>query len=245
MTLIKAMVIKTDNKKIPSVKSRRGAKRVVHRKWQSTDSEQRRLCIMKAALEVFGEKGFHAAKIDDITSRARIAHGTFYLYFPSKSALATELIGAQGATFFLESILEDYTPKEPDPAGLLKNIVKKYFGNLEDRLPLMRFRIVEAISHPNMGREYYRTLLHRLILDLGHLIQKYQQKGVLKEGDSFIYGHIFYGMLFTFLYCQELLHGKEITKVDLEKIIPQIVDVFLNGTTTQAVKTIRSHAITK
>lgn len=242
---MRTLGIKADNKKSPSVKSRRGGGRVVYRKRQSIPSEQRRLCIMKAALEVFGEKGFQEAKIDDITSRAKIAHGTFYLYFPSKSALATELIGARGATFFLESILEDYTPGEPDPTGLLKNIVQKYFGNLEERLPLMRFRIVEAISHPNMGREYYRTLLHRLILDLSHLIQKYQQKGALKAGDSFIYGHIFYGMLFTFLYCQELLHGKEITKMDLEKIIPQIVDVFLNGTATQAVKATRSHAITK
>jgi AcrR family transcriptional regulator len=225
---MKASGIKTENKKIRSA-VHRGGKRASHEKRQSIPSEQRRLDIMKAALQVFGEKGFQKAKIDDIAVRAGVAHGTIYLYFPSKSAIATELIGIRGATYFLESLLDDHSLQDPDPTGLLQTIVQKYFGNLEERLPLMRFRIAESFSHPDLGREYYNTLLHRLILDLGHFIQVYQKSGALKAGDSFIYGHIFYGIMFTFLYCQELLHGKDITNLDLQKIIPQIVDVFLHG----------------
>lgn len=39
---------------------------------------------MAAAEELLGTKGFHAASISDITRRAEVAQGTFYLYFDSK-----------------------------------------------------------------------------------------------------------------------------------------------------------------
>ena len=43
--------------------------------------------ILDAALEEFGEKGFSEGSIVGITSRARVALGTFYTYFDSKEAV--------------------------------------------------------------------------------------------------------------------------------------------------------------
>ncbi|MGG1661188.1 TetR family transcriptional regulator [Brevibacillus sp. NRS-1366] len=40
--------------------------------------------IVQASIEVFKEKGIEKTKIADIAQKAGIAHGTFYLYFPSK-----------------------------------------------------------------------------------------------------------------------------------------------------------------
>src|SRR6202022_522044 len=40
--------------------------------------------IIDAALEVFAEKGFAAAKLDEIARRAGISKGALYLYFETK-----------------------------------------------------------------------------------------------------------------------------------------------------------------
>lgn len=40
--------------------------------------------LMKAALEVFLEKGFHPTRIEDIIARAKVGKGTFYLYYKNK-----------------------------------------------------------------------------------------------------------------------------------------------------------------
>ena len=48
--------------------------------------------ILDAALEEFGEKGFSDGSIVGITSRARVALGTFYTYFDSKEAVFHELV---------------------------------------------------------------------------------------------------------------------------------------------------------
>ena len=40
--------------------------------------------IVAAALEIFAEKGFAAARLDDIAARAGVSKGALYLYFPTK-----------------------------------------------------------------------------------------------------------------------------------------------------------------
>jgi AcrR family transcriptional regulator len=53
---------------------------------------ERRQVLLRAARDVFAEKGYHDAKVDDIVARARVAKGTFYLYFPDKRSVFSELV---------------------------------------------------------------------------------------------------------------------------------------------------------
>lgn len=48
--------------------------------------------ILDAALAEFGEKGFGESSIVGITSRAKVALGTFYTYFDSKEAVFAALV---------------------------------------------------------------------------------------------------------------------------------------------------------
>src|SRR3712207_4514991 len=48
--------------------------------------------LLEAALEVFAEKGFTAARMEDIAARAGAAKGTVYLYFASKEAVFEALV---------------------------------------------------------------------------------------------------------------------------------------------------------
>ena len=55
-------------------------------RWQRR-AEERPREICAAALEVFAEKGFAAAKLDEIAKRAGVSKGTLYLYFKDKEQL--------------------------------------------------------------------------------------------------------------------------------------------------------------
>ncbi|MGH6705471.1 MAG: TetR/AcrR family transcriptional regulator [Sphingomicrobium sp.] len=48
--------------------------------------------ILDAALAEFGQRGFHESSIVGITSRAKVALGTFYTYFDSKEAVFAALV---------------------------------------------------------------------------------------------------------------------------------------------------------
>jgi AcrR family transcriptional regulator len=215
--------------------NKKNGKKIAQKNTRFIREEERRKQILTAARQVFEEKGYNNAKIEDIAVRAGIAHGTVYRYYKNKSDLATEIIGNQGASGFIES-LEKNTMFDAEPAKLLKTVAEKYYGDLEERLPLMSFRIAQAVSQADMGRSYYRNLLHRLCKDLEKIVREYQTRGDFKAGDPFIFGHAFYGILFGFLYCQELLLGKELTNINLENIIDDVVDIFLYGVSDPSAK---------
>lgn len=53
---------------------------------------ERRREILRAARDVFVEKGFSAATVEDIVVKAGVARGTFYLYFADKRAVFEALV---------------------------------------------------------------------------------------------------------------------------------------------------------
>jgi AcrR family transcriptional regulator len=54
--------------------------------------DERRAQLVNAARDVFGQKGYHAATVDDITRAAGVAKGTFYLYFDEKREVYYDLV---------------------------------------------------------------------------------------------------------------------------------------------------------
>lgn len=58
--------------------------------------EATRQKILRAAEQEFGREGFFRASISDITRRAGIAQGTFYIYFDTKEDVLRELVRHMG-----------------------------------------------------------------------------------------------------------------------------------------------------
>src|ERR1039458_1851037 len=48
--------------------------------------------LLDAGLAEFDERGFQAVRVDDVVRRAKISHGTFYLYFANKDDLFKALL---------------------------------------------------------------------------------------------------------------------------------------------------------
>jgi AcrR family transcriptional regulator len=47
--------------------------------------------LLDAGMKVLAERGYHAARVDDVVRAARTSHGTFYLYFSNKEDLVRAL----------------------------------------------------------------------------------------------------------------------------------------------------------
>lgn len=58
--------------------------------------DQTRDRLLRAAEETFGKRGFHGASIAEMTRKAGIAQGSFYLHFPSKEEIFRELMRTRG-----------------------------------------------------------------------------------------------------------------------------------------------------
>jgi TetR/AcrR family transcriptional regulator, fatty acid metabolism regulator protein len=61
--------------------------------------EERAVLILEAAQQVFAEKGYHDASIDEIAARTGVAKGTVYLHYASKQDLLVALLEQEVVRF--------------------------------------------------------------------------------------------------------------------------------------------------
>jgi AcrR family transcriptional regulator len=135
------------------------AKRARARK---VDADTRRQAILDAALSVFAEHGFEAARLDEMAARAGVAKGTLYLYFQDKEALFEELIRGAAAP-----IIDTLSKVAANPAIPPAMVLEAFFGMFEKevlgtrRKLLLRLIIAEGPRFPAIAEFYYREVVSR------------------------------------------------------------------------------------
>jgi AcrR family transcriptional regulator len=87
-----------------------------------------RRAIVEAAMQVFGQTGFHEAKIADIAAAAGVATGTLYNYFTSKEEIFQSIL--DDGREALAAALEERAQIE-DPLERLRECVAVMFGFLD------------------------------------------------------------------------------------------------------------------
>jgi TetR/AcrR family transcriptional regulator, repressor of fatR-cypB operon len=70
-------------------------------------SQDKRECILSAALQLFAEKGFYGTAVPEIAQKAGVAAGTIYRYFESKEAVANAVYQRHKGQL-LAAVLDDF-----------------------------------------------------------------------------------------------------------------------------------------
>jgi len=123
----------------------------------TTERGQRtRQHLLDAAESVFGDTPFEHASISEITRRAGVALGTFYVYFPHKQAIFVELVDELGAR--LRQALGKAISQETTRLGKERAGFRAFFEFAAKHRNLYRVvRQAEFVDEAAYHR-YYRTL---------------------------------------------------------------------------------------
>ena len=70
--------------------------------------QEKRRALLDAAYELFLERGTAKTSVEDITSRAKVGKGTFYLYFQDKGAVMQALLGRVSYQLLSDACLVSY-----------------------------------------------------------------------------------------------------------------------------------------
>lgn len=145
------------------------------RRERKSDRTRRR--VLAAAKHLFDRRGYRDTTVDDITRRAEIAHGTFYLYFRGKSEVLRELSTAALAEF--DSIAMRQFQTRAEVAGLIRETLEVYQRN---RLMMRLLR--EASATDANFREHYDEVFVGVLVD--HLRENIERTNAALGGD----GHV-------------------------------------------------------
>jgi AcrR family transcriptional regulator len=152
---------------------------------RAAKAEERRNAILKAALDEFSERGFAAARLDDVARRAGVAKGTIYLYFKDKEALFQELVRFQigpvvGA---LETVLASELPLKVIVDNALDIFVREIYGT--HRKQVLRLIISEGPRFPAFAEFYYREVLAHILKAVRARLARAVERGEI-DGDELV-----------------------------------------------------------
>ncbi|MEL0251587.1 MAG: TetR/AcrR family transcriptional regulator, partial [Novosphingobium sp.] len=119
----------------------------------------RRDRILEAAREEFAERGFAAARLEDVAKRVGISRAALYLAFDSKEAMFRALV-SEVITEMMPKLLPSDYGSLPAPA-LLRAFVKNAMKRIAspDMAFLPRLIVGEGRNFPELARFYHETAL--------------------------------------------------------------------------------------
>jgi len=138
--------------------------------------------ILEAALLVFAEKGFAAARMEEIARRARVSKGTIYLYFDSKEAVFRALVREMLVTR-LQEATELARAHHGSSAALLETLLRSIGGFIgtSDRVVLPKIVIAEAGNFPDLARIYRAEVAERGLALFGGLLRAGMARGEFRD----------------------------------------------------------------
>jgi len=139
---------------------RRAARRAPAR--NEDDRKAKLQAILDAALDVFLEKGFAEARLEDVAARAGVAKGTIYLYVPSKQALFEALLqsgigGPMGE--IAQKVLALDGSAEEQLRALFAFLRREVLGTR--RVDIVRLLLMEAGRFPELAEAYHRNVISK------------------------------------------------------------------------------------
>lgn len=184
--------------------------------------DSKRNAIVKAATQVFSQKGYHRTKVRDITDSIGISTGTFYIYFKNKSDLFVEVVDD-----VIRSILGDATGAIRSEQDIVKRmevrgrVFYERYSRYNEILHQLR---AEMAGEDRWPQEKIKKAYHDLTRPLMRDIQKGIDAGVYRRIDPDLLAYALTGIMEVMS-----LRAKIDSKYTFDEIMAFVIDFVTRG----------------
>ena len=188
----------------------------------------KRDAILRAAIDVFAERGFFSAQVADVARAAGVAAGTVYLYFKSKDDLLVSIFDRSMQDAIAEG--RSMSGDVRDPGERLRRFASLHLGRLgRDRNLAVVFQVELRQSTKFMER-FSSTLLRDYLGLIRDAIADGQRAGMFRADiNATVAAKMFFGALDEMATNWILSHRR----YSLEDDADPVVDLFVNGARTR------------
>ncbi|MDO8802398.1 TetR/AcrR family transcriptional regulator [Phenylobacterium sp.] len=186
--------------------------------------------IVAAAFEVFAEKGFAAARLDDIAARAGVSKGAIYLYFATKDDIFQAVV-EQGVAPNLHN-LAALAAANPQTFPDLIRAFAKLIAQVAATTPLggiLKMVIGEARNFPELARVWHDRLIVPALGALSAAIAAAQARGEIRPGDPRHYAVSLISPMLVGVIWRETFTPIGAEPFDLPALMEQHVETLLRG----------------
>ena len=175
--------------------------------------------LIDAAAAVFYEKGFHGGSISDITRRAGVGNGTFYIYFDSKLSVYRYLLVEYGKRIRAKSnqaISGCTTRKEAERLG-----IRSFFEFVLEDQGIFNIIWESLYIDKTLFDDFYTTFSKFYVSRL----KKAQESGEVRDIDPQVLSYVLMGVT-NFVALNSLVLKQE-TNIDF--LVDEVMKVLEKG----------------
>jgi AcrR family transcriptional regulator len=190
---------------------------------------ERRQALLDAARDVFLEKGYASATIDEVVGRAGGSKATVYSLFENKEGLFAALVAE--AAEELSALVQTY-PLGGRMEDVLRDFGRHYLEILTrpERLALFRLVIGECGRVPEVGDIFYRTGPQPIFQRIAELLRAAAAHGQVTISDAEGMAHFFIDALRGHVHMQVLLNPtRRPTPKEIGRHVDFVVENFLRA----------------
>jgi len=188
---------------------------------------ERRQQILRTALALFAEQGYHETAISEIIERADIARGTFYLYFTGKRALFDEVIDS-----IFRQIMEQLKPISVPTPFVAADALAQLRANALRLVKMMfterdacRFLLAQVGGLDEAAQAKLTAFYDRLAVWAAESLQDGIALGIVRPCRPIVLAHAVIGSLRGLLWAW----AAGVLDIDEEALVDEIMSLLSQG----------------
>jgi AcrR family transcriptional regulator len=194
--------------------------------------------ILDAAVAVFAEKGFAAARMDDIARKAGVTKGTIYLYFQGKEDVFKSLVRESISPTIAANtaIAKQFEGPSRDLVRLVLTAVSSFLANT-DRVVLPKIIISEAGNFPELARFYREEVVDRGLALLTGIVERGIARGEFRKLSSDHVARLCMAPILFIVLWRTSFARFDTTPFDPRAFVQTHIDVLLKGLAPEGAQT--------
>ena len=193
--------------------------------------------ILDAAVAVFAEKGFAAARMEDIARKAGVTKGTIYLYFEGKEdvfkTLVRESIGQTIAANTANA--QQFEGKSSDLIRIVLTAISNFLLT-SDRIVLPKIIIAEAGNFPELARFYREEVVDRGLALLTSVVERGIARGEFRKLPGDHVARLCMSPILLVVLWRTTFARFDATPFDVQAFVQTHIELLLRGLAPEGVK---------
>jgi AcrR family transcriptional regulator len=189
--------------------------------------------IVAAALAVFSEKGFAAAKLDEIAARAGVSKGALYLYYATKEDIFHAVVSQAVAPGLapVRAAVENFDA----PFGQFLQTFAAAAAGVLSRGPIgsiVKMIVGESRNFPDLARFWHDEVVAPMLGAVAGAVERAQARGEVRSGDPRLYALQIASPLLMSALWRETFVPVGAPPIDTEALVRQHFDTLAHGLLT-------------
>jgi TetR/AcrR family fatty acid metabolism transcriptional regulator len=202
--------------------SKRSASRAPSSSAGAGPRDDRRKQILKAAVKVFAEKGYHGCRISDVAEEAGVAYGLVYHYYGNKDGLLASVFDTNWGVF-AKAVADVADAPGVGMYEKLRQIVELAFQAFEMFPLVVKVLVLEFGRNARLGEALDNPAVTGVFRSIARIFEEGRRSGELYEGiDPLAMSVFFMGTLETafvsFVLTQQGARSKMSSGITLQQM---------------------------